>query len=234
MWNKTIYTYHGMCDLILLDNPDYPSGLGSKMHLRTKIVGDAYSIIQRAVVAIGADIFEVEMDSPTTYYNGVLASLPLSLGGAFQVKLVRTKSVPGGTLYVYEISLGGKDRIIVKSFPQWVDVRIKSLENRKAKFGTSLGMLGSLDGTWYAPNGVTILEDAVSLANKWQVKTEGSTLFTGFGDGPQNQTHVSFRRCMVVPLHIDKIYKKMTIRSNPWQKYIVSRMILDQRTEHPK
>ena len=58
-----------------------------------------------------------------------------------------------------------------------------SSHNRAAKFAGSLGMVGSLDGTWLARDGVTVIGNANDLADEWQVKSMTS-LFHDL-DGPQ-------------------------------------------------
>ncbi|CAB9526735.1 expressed unknown protein [Seminavis robusta] len=52
------YDFHGACDLVFLDNPDYNNGQGMKIHIRTKIV-KWWSYVEQVVVQIGNDTLEV-------------------------------------------------------------------------------------------------------------------------------------------------------------------------------
>ena len=65
-----------------------------------------------------------------------------------------------------------------------------SPHNRAAKFAGSLGMVGSLDGTWLARDGVMVIDNANDLADEWQVKSMTS-LFHDL-DGHQYRLH----RCL--------------------------------------
>lgn len=182
-WNSTIYSFHGMCDMVLMDTPGFGDGLGLAIHLRTRIVG-ALSVIRNVVLAIGRSRFEVvmgdEAEGTLTYDNGS-PGLPASIAG-FPI-VTRTKQVAGGRLHVFTIELGGKDKIVIKSFPRWVDIRIKSLHNRHTKFAGSLGMLGALDGRLLGRDQSTVVDDPNDLAHEWQVRTS-TTLFHDV-DGPQ-------------------------------------------------
>ncbi|CAB9522562.1 expressed unknown protein [Seminavis robusta] len=57
-WDGSHYEFHGGCDLLLLNNPDFNNGQGMHIYARTKIVR-WWSYIDQVVVKIGDDVFEV-------------------------------------------------------------------------------------------------------------------------------------------------------------------------------
>jgi hypothetical protein len=65
-WNGKYYSYHGECDLIMIENPSFQDGLGIELHIRTQI-NDFYSVISSASIRIGSDILEI--DQSNMYYN---------------------------------------------------------------------------------------------------------------------------------------------------------------------
>lgn len=186
-WNGTIYSYHGECDLVLLQNPTFDDGIGMDIHLRTRIQGPL-SVIQNAVVAIGQDRLEVVTEQArggtVSFSNGVAnTGIPSSIG-RFPI-LYRNKVLGNGLLQVFTIDLGDGDSITIKSFPTLVDVRVKSLRNRVSRFGGSLGMAGTLDGDWMGRDRDEVYEDPVLFASEWQVQSSEPKLFHDL-EGPQH------------------------------------------------
>jgi hypothetical protein len=57
-WGGHHYDYHGECDLVLLHNAAFESGMGIDVHIRTKIRRDM-SYISSAALKIGKDVLEV-------------------------------------------------------------------------------------------------------------------------------------------------------------------------------
>jgi len=53
-----MYDFHGGCDLVLLDNPDFMDGLGMKVHVRTKIE-TWWSFVESAAIQIADQVIEV-------------------------------------------------------------------------------------------------------------------------------------------------------------------------------
>jgi hypothetical protein len=57
-WSGDWYDFHGICDLVLLDAPDFNNGMGLTIHVRTKPRYE-YSFIESATLKIGDDVLEV-------------------------------------------------------------------------------------------------------------------------------------------------------------------------------
>jgi hypothetical protein len=52
------YNYHGECDRVLLENPQFKNGLGISIHIRTKIQ-DFWSSVESSAIKIGDETIEV-------------------------------------------------------------------------------------------------------------------------------------------------------------------------------
>merc|ERR1712232_1440220 len=49
LWDGKAYDFHGICDLVLLHNPEFNNGLGMDIHIRTKKMKH-WSYIKTAVI----------------------------------------------------------------------------------------------------------------------------------------------------------------------------------------
>merc|ERR1712151_362615 len=67
LWNGESYDFHGICDLVLLHNPEFNNGLGMDIHIRTKQMR-YWSYIKTAVIRIGNESFEVMAERKHNYY----------------------------------------------------------------------------------------------------------------------------------------------------------------------
>jgi hypothetical protein len=144
--------------------------LGLDVHVRTKLRRDM-SYISSATLRIGTDILEV--GSQGVYYlNGVVgAELPDEFSGfAF------THSQPSEKQHVFEVYLGGRERVKVKTYKDFVSVLIEQAERKN--FGDSVGLMGDYgEGRMLARDGQTILDDANTFGQEWQVLESEATLF---------------------------------------------------------
>jgi len=68
-WTGDKYDYHGECDLVLIDDPQFNNGQGLKVHIRTTRV-KYFSFIEKAAVQIGGDILEFSNDLEGFLING--------------------------------------------------------------------------------------------------------------------------------------------------------------------
>ena len=69
-WTGEMFDFHGGCDLVLVDTPDFANGLGFSIHIRTKIK-TWWSYIESAVIRIGDSTLEVQgnsQDKPMQYW----------------------------------------------------------------------------------------------------------------------------------------------------------------------
>merc|ERR1719491_792447 len=67
-WGEVTYDFHGECDLVLLENPNFNGGLGMDIHVRSKKMFH-WSYISSAALLIGDDIFEVRGDKDDVNEN---------------------------------------------------------------------------------------------------------------------------------------------------------------------
>jgi cysteine-rich repeat protein len=169
-WRGKHYDFHGECDLVLLHSPKFGAGLGLDIHIRTKLRRDM-SYISAAVLRMGTDTLEVESQG-VYYLNGVLgAELPEEFSGfAF------SHTQPTDKQHVFEINLGGRERLKVKTYKDFVSVLIDQAQSKH--FGDSVGLMGDFrKGHMIARDGKTILDDPNAFGQEWQVLESETTLF---------------------------------------------------------
>jgi hypothetical protein len=182
-WRGQHYDYHGECDLLLLQSKLFASGLGLDVHIRTKLRRDM-SYISGAALRIGSDVLEVE--SKGVYYlNGVAnAELPSKFAGfAF------FHTQPTDKMHVFEIYLGGRERIKVKTYKDFVSVLIE--QGQRKHFANSVGLMGDFQyGVQLSRDGKRVINDANEFGQEWQVLDTDPTLFqtARFPQHPQKCT----------------------------------------------
>jgi hypothetical protein len=144
--------------------------LGLDVHIRTKLRRDM-SYISSAALRIGSDVLEVESQG-VYYLNGVAgAALPAEFSGfAF------SHTQPTDKQHVFEVHLGGNERILVKTYKDFVSVLVKEGENKH--FADSAGLMGDFRmGDMIARDGKTVIEDANAFGQEWQVLNTEPSLF---------------------------------------------------------
>ena len=175
-WSGHKFDYHGACDLVLLQNPDFNDKQGMDIHIRTKHIREL-SYVSSAVVRIGEDLLEVHSDK---YFVNAKenAELPTTVGG-FKV----THKVVNDHQQTFMIHVK-KQKIVIKTWKQFVSVKI---EHATADdFGRATGLMGSFgEGHMFARDGITVLEhDVDAFGQEWQVMPWEAQLFQET-DGPQ-------------------------------------------------
>jgi von Willebrand factor type D domain len=165
-FDGTKYSYHGECDLVMFQNPNFDSGLGIALHIRTEIV-TTWSLISNAALRVGNDTFEL-VNNEDYYINGVKNPvLPWSLAG----KYVITKSLqPKRTAFKVDMLHG--QSITFDSFKRMIGVKVS------ASFG-SIGGMNGMDGLQgvIARDGRTQLYDPNAMGDEWQVNGNEPILF---------------------------------------------------------
>jgi hypothetical protein len=169
-WRGQHYDFHGECDLVLLQSKEFESGLGLDVHIRTKIRRDM-SYISSAALRIGSDVLEVESQG-VYWLNGALnADLPDEFSG-----FSFSHTQPTDKQHVFEVHLGGRERVKVKTYKDFVSVLIEQGENKH--FGDSAGLMGDFRmGHMIARDGKTVIEDANAFGQEWQVLDTEPGLF---------------------------------------------------------
>jgi hypothetical protein len=169
-WGGHHYDYHGECDLVLLHNADFESGMGIDVHIRTKIRRDM-SYISSAALRIGKDVLEVESQG-VYWLNGVLnADLPDEFSGfAF------SHTQPTDKQHVFEVSLGGSESIKLNTYKDFVSVLVE--QGTSEHFHHSTGLMGDFTmGHMIARDGQTVIDDANAFGQEWQVLNTEPSLF---------------------------------------------------------
>jgi len=169
-WRGQHYDFHGECDLVLLKSKEFESGLGLDVHIRTKMRRDM-SYISGAVLRIGSDVLEVESQG-VYYFNGVAnAELPSEFSG---FKFTHTQ--PTDKKHAFEIYLGGRERLWVKSYKDFVSVLIE--QGQHSNFADSVGLMGDFQyGVQLSRDGKSVMTDANAFGQEWQVLDTEETLF---------------------------------------------------------
>ena len=178
-----MYDFHGGCDLVLLDNPEFHAGLGMLIHIRTKIE-TWWSYVESAVVRIGDETLEINGGGKGQwlYTNGV-ANEPLEdkkwHHTEFAGLTLRYKQTgPNSEAHIY---LGNGEKLLMKTYNDFVKVEIAAEGSEYYK--GSHGLLGRFpDGKRVARDGVTFIEDVNAFGKEWQVLPEEPQLFHTYED----------------------------------------------------
>jgi len=176
-----MYDFHGGCDLVLVDNPDFRDGLGMKIHIRTKIE-TWWSYVESAVIQIGDKTIEVNGGDQAQWLftNGVSNDLLVDdewNKSNFAGDLLRFKQSGSGR--EAHIHMGNGEKIMLKSYNQFVKVQLFS--EGDAVYHGSQGLLGRFpDGKRVGRDGETLIEDVNAFGQEWQVLAEEPQLFHSY------------------------------------------------------
>lgn len=201
-WSGERYDFHGVCDLVLLHNPDFENGLGMYVHMRTTKTRQ-WSQVSAAVVKIGSDILEVSGDRKQNLYwinkvqgmeqiprifvdpNSGATLLPETLSG-YSIKFQKVSDKQRKFIVDLRENSEGRgygEKIVIKTWHGMIrlDVVGHSIKN----FGSSLGLMGSFgNGLKLARDGQYVINNTNDFGQEWQVSSSDSKLFH-VADGPQ-------------------------------------------------
>lgn len=174
-WSGKSYDYHGGCDLILLQNKNFASGMGMTIYIRTK-VNTWWSSIDTAVIQIGDDTLEVQGGEGAHVWVNRDWKLELQTGdavlGDFPVHFNRVNDHHTST----RIDLGHGDAISIETFKGFVRVNVHG-KSHKA-FTGSTGLMGSYpNGDHVGRDGATVFEDNNEFGQEWMVLAHEPKLF---------------------------------------------------------
>jgi len=175
-WSGDKYDYHGECDLVLLDQPNFSNGKGLKVHIRTERV-KYFSFISNIAVMIGDDVLEFNNDVNNFKINGKKVEK--------QRKWVTT--------YLSGFHVRRDPKAISLRFDEVHKAKIDLIQRQNGFpavvvdggtsdiFKGSLGLLGDwATGKRFARDGVTEMNDpdATAFALEWQVRDTEPMLFS--------------------------------------------------------
>lgn len=171
-----------MCDLVMLDAPNFGNGQGLTIHSRTKDRYD-YSYIESAAIKIGDNVFQL---SSHGYYilDGVSqAELPSTIGG-YTIR----QTVQNNKESKFEIQISERKSIELSTFKDLVNVRAPVLNS--TEFRTSKGLFGKFpSGELVGRDGATVFKDHNEFGQEWQVLDSEPKLFQDRDRFPQHPHH---------------------------------------------
>jgi len=216
-WDGIDYSYHGQCDLVMLQSPTFGDGMGLDVHIRTEIV-DNWSRISNIAIRIGTDILEVLVDG-NHYFNGVYGTvddIPSEMAQSFALSARRTcqgKNVVEDSCqsykHHYEIDLGHRTKIETISYSAFLNFNVQSLKNAFAGMIGTGGKPGMV-----ARDGKTVLQDPIQMGDEWQVRDDEPLLFQDTVHAPQYPA-----KCILPAANAKKsIVDTIVMGSEEWKK----------------
>jgi hypothetical protein len=168
-WRGERFDYHGECDLVMFHDPEFESGLGLDVHIRTEIRRE-FSFIAFAALKIGKDVLEVASQG-VYWINGVLnADLPKEFAG-FEFKHTQ----PTDQQHVFEVHLGGRERIKLKTYKDFVGVLVE--QGQGANFAESVGLMGNFRTGHMLSRDGKVMDNWNAYGQEWQVRGDEPSLF---------------------------------------------------------
>merc|ERR1712176_640965 len=192
-WSGERYDFHGICDLILLSNPNFNDNLGMDIYIRSKKTKQ-WSYISTAVIRIGVETFEVSgrKDGDTYWVNGIEGD-----GNGDDLMWDEQTNIAGYPITFkrvhssqrqYTIHIGKNNEKVV--FKTWKDfVRVDVNNPLDEDFTGSLGLMGSYpDGKNVGRSDPSsLIKDKNIFGQEWQVQFSDPQLFHSI-EGPQSPT----------------------------------------------
>ena len=139
------------------------------MHVRTTIRYD-YSYIESAALSLGDDILEVSSWGEYSLNQVEAATLTGATIGGYPVYW-RQKDVK---THIFDIVVGQAENVTIVTFKDMVSVRFTGSE---ARFGDSVGIMGSFDGILLARDGTSVMLPNNDFGQEWQVRGDEPKLF---------------------------------------------------------
>jgi len=181
MWSSEKYDFHGVCDLVLLENPAFGLGKGMDIHIRT-MKTRLFSYISSAVLRIGEDTFEVRRDG--YWLNGKKdASLESGISG-YSIKFKQLTEKANHDQQQYIVTLNSMESISFKTFGDMIRVDVESAKGES--FKESHGLMGTYgtDSERVGRDHITVIQDFNEFGKEWQVGADEVSLFHNV-EGPQ-------------------------------------------------
>jgi hypothetical protein len=187
-WSGEKYDFHGVCDLVLLDNAKALEGLGIKVHIRTTRTR-MWSFISTSSVQIGDDTLEVMGGKGGSFYwvNKMAGKESITSGEtiaklAGQFPVIFHQINDNSRKFEVKLDNMEKKKIVFKTWNAMVSVSFGGFESEEME--SSIGLMGSLGGIKMARDGVTAIDDINEFGQEWQVLATEPKLFHN-EEGPQ-------------------------------------------------
>lgn len=191
-WDGKLYDFHGICDLVLLHNPNFENGLGMDIHIRSKRTRQ-WSYVSRAVLKIRDNTFEISADKKRNEYwiNGVLGkedilfedntmlSVNIANIAGYQIQYRSVNSQQKE----YIIDLGQGEKVTFKTWKEMVRIDFEGCTAKN--FASSVGLMGTFTHSYkVGRDNSTIIENLNQFGQEWQVLPDEPKLFQTL-EGPQ-------------------------------------------------
>ena len=161
------FTFHGHCDLVLLDSPTFGQGRGLSIHVRSSPFKTLYSYISRVAVRFGDQVFEAGKGGKYILNGRTDPPLEQLIGSDFEVGLSKGRNEAQN---IITIRVNYYTQIDIRERNGWMRVRIETGAPAQ-EFAASAGLMGSFpDGTHLGRDGVTEFVSVDEFGMEWQVK----------------------------------------------------------------
>jgi len=180
-WNGKQFDFHGVCDLVLVSNPEFSNGIGLDVHIRTRKTRQ-WSYVDSAAVRIGDNILEVRGGKNSNFWiNGVQGNVNTDemVIANYEIKYqnISEKSKK------FVVDLGDGEGIIFKTWNSFVSVQIEKPKHEN--FVGSVGLMGSFPKGLKIGRTNSVVEDFNVFGQEWQVLSTEKKLFHNIED-PQH------------------------------------------------
>jgi len=172
LFNKKHISYHGECDLVLLNCPDFTSEVGLDIQIRTKIKKN-YSYIQSIAMKFGDDYFE--MAGKNWYINNKFHHEPPAEFAGYYVQKVdyapwcRAKC---SDALIFKFHFGVYGSVELANWAGFLHVEVSGLG-----FNNCTGFLGQSSKLGMVARNGTLMEDVNQYGQEWQVSNLEINLF---------------------------------------------------------
>lgn len=180
-WKNEHFEYHGQCDLVLANDPNFADGLGLDVQIRTKMVR-YWSYIKSVAIRIGDDIFEVQGKADNSedlpYWINMESGGAVKTVGGFPV-IFKSQHNRKARKQTVSIDLGSKYPGSVIEIQIWKEFVKVNFQNPTVEaFGNTVGMLGNFHNEkTVGRDGATVFDDFILFGNEWQVLPADGMLF---------------------------------------------------------
>ena len=179
------YDFHGGCDLVLIDNPDFLDGLGMLIHIRTKIE-TWWSYVESSVIRIGEETLEINGGGKDGWL--IINGKPVSqledkkwyLDRVMGLKIRYRRNGINGEAHLY-FGNSKSEKLELRTYKDFVKVEVAA--HGSDYYLGSHGLLGRYpDGKRVGRDGETFIEDVNAFGQEWQVRPEEPKLFHSYDD----------------------------------------------------
>lgn len=176
-WTGHKFDYHGQCDLVLIDAPNFEGGKGLDLHIRTE-QRSFFSFINGVAMKIGNDI--LEFSHQQVFLNGadqtgLAAENEMKFAG-YPVQYSNKPLANGRDHNTYTVNIGPSERIQVNVYKQLMAVRV--MDASHDNFIDAVGITGDYNsGLTLGRDGTTIIASPDLFGPEWQVNDQDPKLF---------------------------------------------------------